>query len=188
MKRIPMSTIHVSRGIAALCRLAGLASLLVAGCAGYQLGTASLYRPDIRTVYVPMFESDTYRQNLGEWLTEAVVKQIERSTPYKVVADPARADSVLIGRLVDENKRVLAETINDDARNLQVELAVQVSWVDRRGESIMPNRSFSVAQQGFLVTVDGNYIPEAGPSVTSANQQIVTQIAEQIVYQMEAPW
>ena len=57
---------------------------LFAGCAGYQMGNRSLYRTDLRTVHVPMFQSDSLRPDLGEWLTEAVIKEIELRTPYKV--------------------------------------------------------------------------------------------------------
>src|ERR1700749_791448 len=69
------------------------------GCVGYHVGTASLYSPDVATVYVPMIESDSYRRDLGERLTEAVVKEIELKTPYKVVNSPD-ADSVLTERLI----------------------------------------------------------------------------------------
>ena len=79
------------------------------GCAGYQLGQRSLYRPDIRTVHVPVVQSDSYRRYLGERLTEAVVKEIELRTPYKVV-DSESADSVLNVRLVSESKRILPRT------------------------------------------------------------------------------
>jgi hypothetical protein len=45
-----------------------------------------------------MFESTSFRRNLGERLTEAVVKR-SKTEPYKVVSDP-NADSVLTGRIV----------------------------------------------------------------------------------------
>jgi hypothetical protein len=162
--------------------------LAASGCAGYQLGAGTLFRPDIRTVHVPMFQSDSWRRNLGEWLTEAVVKEMENRSPYKVVYDPAMADSILTGRVVADYKSVLAETVNDDARNIENSLVVQVSWIDRRGEAIMPSATFSLTQQGFVVVEADNYIPEAGQSVTSANQQIILRIARQIVSQMEAAW
>ena len=106
--------------------------LLLAGCAGYQIGNQSLYPPEIHTVYVPMFQSNSFRRNLGERLTEAVVKEIETKTPYKVVSDP-NADSVLTGRIVDETKHVLVPDLTGDARESQVDMQVQVSWVDRKG-------------------------------------------------------
>ncbi|HEY6562999.1 MAG TPA: hypothetical protein VIY86_00755, partial [Pirellulaceae bacterium] len=58
--------------------------LATCGCAGYYLGSPTLYRPDIATIQIPIFESDSYRRFLGERLTEAVVKQVELKTPYKV--------------------------------------------------------------------------------------------------------
>ena len=66
--------------------LVHLAWLILPGCAGYQLGNANLFVPGIHTVHVPMFQSDTYRRNLSEWLTEAVVKEIE-SAGFKLVAE-----------------------------------------------------------------------------------------------------
>jgi hypothetical protein len=45
-----------------------------------------------------------------------------------------------------------------------------------------------MTQQGFTVLEAGNFVPEAGQSVSSANQKIIAQIARQIVSQMEAPW
>ncbi|HKD37640.1 MAG TPA: hypothetical protein VKB78_12600, partial [Pirellulales bacterium] len=38
------------------------------GCAGYHVGNASLFPADIHTVFVPMFESDSFRRDLGEQL------------------------------------------------------------------------------------------------------------------------
>lgn len=162
--------------------------LMLTGCAGYQVGNQSLFRPDIRTVHVPMFESDSLRRNLGERLTEAVVKEIERQSTYKVVHDPNLADSVLTGRIVAERKGVLAENRNDEPRDIEVDLAVQISWIDRRGETVMPTSSFSLAQQGFSVNQVADFVPEAGQSIATAHQEAISRIAKQIVSQMEAPW
>ena len=74
----------------AFCILHFAMLLLLSGCVGYQVGTGSLYAPDVATVYVPMIESDSYRRDLGERLTEAVVKEIELKTPYKVVEHAGR--------------------------------------------------------------------------------------------------
>ena len=85
-----------------------VAVALLAGCAGYQVGTSSLYSSHVRTVYVPMFQSASYRRNLGERLTEAVMKEIEAKTPYKVVGTP-NADSTLTGRITNETKRTVVQ-------------------------------------------------------------------------------
>jgi hypothetical protein len=164
-----------------------LAVSYLAGCAGYQLGNKSLYRPEIRTVHVPVFESASFRRFLGERLTEAVVKEIELETPYKVISSPD-ADSVLVGRIVDDRRRVIGETINDDPRILGTDMLVTVSWFDRRGEVLSAESSFALAPLSFFTSGSGDFIPEAGQSVTTAQQEAIQSLARQIVQQMETRW
>ena len=50
----------------------------------------------MKTVFV-YFKTQTFRRDLQLMLTEAVEKEIDMRTPYKVVGDPAKADSILRG-------------------------------------------------------------------------------------------
>lgn len=170
-----------------LCLTCGVL-LVASGCAGYQLGNQTLYRADVRTVYVPMFESDSLRRNLGERLTEAVVKEIESKTPFKVISDPNRADSILSGRIISENKAVLAETGTDEPRDVETNLIVVVNWLDRQGFQMSQASTFSLAQQGFSVAQAADFVAEAGQSVSTAQLESIHRIAQQIVSQMENPW
>ena len=114
------------------------------GCAGYRFGDQSLFNtPDIETVHVPVFQSSSFRRDLGEQLTEAVVKEIEKRTPYKVVRDND-ADSLLIGRITQEHKHLLVETINGDQREMETNLVVNVRWVKRRGEVIREGKPIKI--------------------------------------------
>ncbi len=164
-----------------------VASIAMTGCASYQIGTRSLYRPDIRTVYVPMFESDSLRRNLGERLTEAVVKEIELKTPYKVVHRPD-ADSVLTARITSAAKRVVAEQANDIPRNIETDLAVQVNWYDRRGEHLLQDSQFNFIPIDFTAAQSADFTPEGGQSIATAHQEAIQRLAEQIVSQMESRW
>ena len=96
---------------------------LTTGCAGYRWGQRTLYRPDIRSVHVPVFQSDSFRRNLGERLTEAVVKEIQTKTPYRL-ASAETADSVLRGRIISETKRVIAENYYDNPRLVETDFVV----------------------------------------------------------------
>ena len=161
--------------------------LALSGCAGLHVGQQSLYRPEIRTIYVSVFESESFRPNLGERLTEAVVKEIELKTPYKVVHTPD-ADSVLRGRIVLENKRVLAENAFDEPRTIATDMEVEVNWYDRQGGLILRNASFAYSPVAFSVAQVSDLIPEAGQSIATAHQDSVKELAKQIVEQMETPW
>jgi hypothetical protein len=157
------------------------------GCAGYQAGAGSLYAPDVRTVYVPMIESDSYRRDLGERLTEAVVKEIELKTPYKVVNTPD-ADGILSARLIRDTRRTLVENAFDDPRVLENELHAEVRWINRRRQLIVPMQTIAVAPDLVLINQTSNLIPEVGQSVASQQQQAIERLAQQIVSTMEAPW
>ncbi len=163
--------------------------LLVAmtGCAGYQVGTRSLYAPDIQTVYVPIFESDSFRRNLGERLTEAVIKEIELKTPFKVVNSPL-ADSILTGRLRDQTKHVLVESARDQARQSEIDFQVDVTWQNNRGDMIHPPTSLALAPELISFGQSATYVPEGGQSNVSSQHQAITRLAEQIVSTMEMPW
>lgn len=163
------------------------ALVLTAGCAGYQVGYPSLFRPDLRTVHVPVFESDSFRRNLGERLTEAVVKEIEARTPYKVVGS-TDADSILSGRIVAERKRAVAENYNDDVREIETDMTVEVRWISRRGEMLMQRSSMPLGPLSLTISEDSQFFPEAGQSLEVAQQNAINQLAREIVGQMEVWW
>ena len=165
-----------------------LLPILLAGCAGYQIGNRSLYPTHIRTVYVPMFESNSFRRNLGQRLTEAVQKEIELKTPYKVVDTP-EADSILTGRIVNDTKRVLIQGISGNATDIQVKMAVNVSWTDTHQDTaIRGTQSIPLPPEVTAVDGTGSIIPQIGQSVATAQDQAIHRLAEQIVALMEAPW
>ena len=156
-------------------------------CAGYQVGHQTLFRPDIQTIHVPVFESESLRANLGERLTEAVIKEIQDRSPYRVVHTP-NADSILRGRIVRETKLVVAENRNDDARDVATEFTIEVQWIGRRGELLLQRSGIPVPQLNVGITQDAHFIPEAGQSLATAHQESIERLAREIVGQMEIWW
>jgi hypothetical protein len=161
--------------------------ILLSGCAGYRFGAQSLYPVDVQTVYVPMFKSSSFRQDLGEQLTEAVVKEIEKRTPYKVVAN-ADADSVLTGIITSETRHLMVETNNGDSRELEGNLTVKVSWTSRRGDALHKPQDIPIPAEAVDVKASSHFVPEYGQSTATAQLQAIQRLAEQIVSLMEAPW
>jgi hypothetical protein len=174
----------------AICNLLLLLLTLVSnsGCANYRMGARSIYAPDVQTVYVPMIPSNSYRQFLGEWLTEAVVKRIEQVTPYKVVPRREEADSVLTVRINSDMKQVLMESFTDEPRELALTMQVSADWVNRNGQQL--GQPVNVPLPPTLNPIDqsANVYPELGQSVSSGEMRDVQQLAVQIVSMMEAPW
>jgi hypothetical protein len=162
-------------------------AIVFTGCAGYRLGTRTLFRQDIRTVHVPIIRSESFRPEIGVRLTEAVQKEIEDRTPYKIV-DASTADSTLVCRINFDTKRVLTETNTDEPRDLRLTLAAEVNWTDRIGNVLMENRFLPPGETAFYFSEHSDLVPEAGQSITTSQQHAIQRMADHIVDQMEARW
>lgn len=188
-----MKPIDVMIFAAKLRTLVGLTLLgfslasLASGCAGYQLGSASLYNPNIRTIYVPMVRNEGWRHNQGVQLTEALVRTIELRTPYKVVSNPS-ADSVLTCRINSQTKRVIVEAATDEPRAIEEMITVELTWTDRQGNLLMENRFVPQGELAFYFIQGSDFVPEGGQSIATAQQRVVETLADQIVSQMEVRW
>jgi hypothetical protein len=168
------------RASAIVAAFVGMITITFVGCAGYNLGNQYLFRNDIRTVHVPIFESDSNRRFLAQRLTEAVVKQVEQGTPL-TITDPSVSNSFLRGRLIRDQKNTVTENQFDDARAVRTSFRVEIDWVDRAGVPLMPRRSV-IIDQGV------EFIPEGGQSLATAQQTLIDRIAREVVGQMEMPW
>jgi len=164
--------------------------LVLPGCmglSGYQVGSRSLFGLDIQTVYVPMVESDPTRRHFAEQLTEAICKQIEERSPYKVVGRPS-ADSVLECRIISKNQWVSLVDPSNDPRQKSSELAVEIRWRDRRSQDIRHFDPLTWSDSIAQMSASDAMVAEFGHSLLTSEQKQIDRIANQIVGMMESPW
>ena len=157
------------------------------GC-GYNQGSGeadgyrwqSLYRQDVRTVAVPVFTTRSFERGTEFNLTEAVVKQVEATTPYKVVPRE-RADTILEGQVVDVSVGALS-TDPDSAipQEQMLGLTVDFTWKDLRSGRIL------VERRGFEQTA--TYYPTLGEGRFVGRQQAIERLALAIVQELQADW
>jgi len=131
---------------------------------------------------VPIFENRTFTPGLEFEITEAVVKQIELRTPYKVVSGP-EAQTVLEGRIVAAGE---SQTIRGRSTGLPQEvmsrIVVDLAWKDpHRGEVLMEREGFAVV---------GHALP-AGPVNEQAEvgqREAIVRLAARIADAMRDAW
>ncbi len=174
----------VRYGLRWLCVFGGLFVGIVAGCLGYNVGPA--FSPGVRTVAVPIFKSDQFRRGIEFQLTEAVQKEL-KLRGLQIAKDPY-AETRLTGQIVSYRKDLLSESAFDDARELQLSLAVMVTWEDVRTGQILNQQEISLPPEALYLTSNASFAPEIGQSLATANQQVVDQVARDIVNKMEMPW
>jgi hypothetical protein len=156
----------------------------LAGC-GYMVG--SIYGPEVRTVEVPIFQNDTFRRGIEYQLTEAVQREIQSRTPYRLAKGPG-TDTRLTGRIVDVRKDVLGETNFDDPRELQVSYAIRVTWEDLRSGRLLASEDVPIQTDALPLVGQAEFAPEVGQSLATATNDAVNRLAARIVNMMEVPW
>ena len=162
------------------------ACLLVwtSGC-GYHIGNG--FDQEIRSVHVPIFTSDLFRRDVNLELTEAVQREIMSRTPFKLsTAD--RADTRLIGHVVEIRKDVLGETQFDDPRQLQLGIALEILWEENGTGNLLVRQQLGIDASARQLLTQANFAPELGQSYATAKHEAITRLARRVVDLMEAPW
>lgn len=153
--------------------------LMAAGC-GYS--TRGLYPSDIHTVHVPIFQSTGLRRDYEFQLTEKVIKEIEKQTPFKVVRE-GDADTTLKGTIVNLYKSPFGEDGYDNPRGGAMVLAVDVSWVDNRSGQVL-----NASNRSFTMQIVEPYTIDLAESQATAMDAALGQMADHIVTLLQAPW
>ena len=168
-----------------LSHAVGLASLLLISGCGYTVGNG--FNPDVKTVSVPIFENDTFRRGIEVQLTEAVQKEIQKRTPYRL-AKGLNADTRLTGRIVQTRKDVLGENQFDDPRELQLSLMIVTKWENLRTGEVLAVQEVPLSPTAIPLTSQTEFAPEVGQSLATGTQDAIDQLARRIVNMMETPW
>jgi hypothetical protein len=220
-----MSTFSRRRFLA-LGATASLAALV--GCRsgytflGYQVGADALYDPNIRTVYVPIFNNRSFQttpyRGFEVAVTEAVIREIGKTTTFRHTSDCDKADTELLGNIVSIQKNFFNLNQQNMIREGEIMVTVDVVWRDLRDGTILSNPRRAPRPGVFNPQLDepplpfdpnvppppdireleaprpqrivatGRLIPELGETNATASTRIHNQIAVQIVSMMERKW
>ncbi|MDX2131468.1 MAG: LptE family protein [Planctomycetota bacterium] len=153
--RFPVSLLAVSLFPVSLLALSLLSVSVLApvGCAadprqGYSF--ASTYPDGIESVRVPVFENYTYEPGLDAEVTEAIIKELQRSSSLRVVQGDAAA-SVLKGVITGVDLRRLSlDRQTGFAQELAVTITVDFEWRDARSGKVLAARSNFRATDTFV--------------------------------------
>ena len=164
-----------------MCRVAVLvvAAACLAGC-GYSV--KELYPDEYHTVASPIFDNRTFYRQVEFELSEAIKKEIEKRTPYKIAA-PAQAQTILQGTITKIEQDLIARRDPGGVpEQVEVTIWIDFEWKDlRSGEMIVSRRGFSGV---------GWYAPTTPVSETYSVAQhlAVERLARDVVSEMRSDW
>jgi hypothetical protein len=176
-----VSRLRLAAWVAGLAILsAGFASCSQDPTQGYS--TRSTFRSGIKTVAVPIFQSDSYTRDVEFELTDALVKEIEARTPYKVT-DDGRADTILTGRIRSIKLDQLSKSrLTGLSEEVIVSVTIDFQWKDlRNGRTLVDRQEFAG---------HGLFVPSrpSGEPIELGQFAAVQQLARDVVAEMRANW
>ena len=140
------------------------------------------YDRDIRTVSVPVFENQTFAHGLEYDLTEAIIKEIHRSTPWKVAVGD-QADAALSGAVTNvRNRRLSTQADSGLVQEMAVELTVSFEWKRRASGEIL------VARRGFRSGESFVPVPDVAERIEMGQRAAVQEMAVRIVRELRSGW
>jgi hypothetical protein len=162
--------------------MAAAALLFCGGCGGTRgYSKEWLYPTNVESVYVEMFENDSFRRGLEFTLTDAVAKRIESETPYKIVSDRDLADTVLSGKITSWSEDVLSyEKQTGRPMQEQADVVAVVTWKNlKTGQLMLDNKSVSNSM---------TFSEFQNQSFEYASAVAANRLAERVVEQMQNKW
>jgi hypothetical protein len=141
----------------------------------------SLFPEEVRSVYVEMFDSRSFRRGVEYELSDALAKRIEAETPYKIISSRDRADTIISGQILSIGESWVS-TEREVGRALEKEVEVQavVNWKNlKTGELLIDNQS---------VSASASYSEWQNQSFRYASTLAANNLARRIVELMEKEW
>jgi len=141
----------------------------------------SLFPEEVRSVYVEMFDSRSFRRGVEYELSDALAKRIEAETPYKIISSRDRADTVISGQILSIGESwVSSEREVGRALEKEVEVQAVVNWKNlKTGELLIDNQS---------VSASASYSEWQNQSFRYASTLAANNLARRIVELMEKEW
>ena len=169
-----------SSALALLCLC--LCAFFVAGCSGIAgYSDESLFPQDVESVRLEMFDNQTFRRGVEFQLSDALSKRIEVDTPYKIVTDADRADTVIGGQIVSIEE--LALSVDRDIGSvLESEVLVRavVNWKNLKTGDLMIDHQ--------TVSASASYSVYQMQDFKYASTLAANNLARKIVELMEGGW
>ena len=154
----------------------------ICGCAqmsGYS--NDSLFPENVSSVYVEMFENETFWRNVEYDLSDALAKRIETDTPYKIVTSRNRADTIISGK-ISSIRQSLPTIERETGRALEKEIEIRavVNWKNlKTGQLLIDSRT---------AFASASYSEFQNQGFRYASGLAANKLAQRIVELMEKKW
>jgi len=161
------------------CMILGISALAFIGCSGYS--SESLYDNSVRSVYLQMFDNQSFQRDIEYQLTDGLAKRIEADTPYKIVSNKNKADSIIFGQITSAStSAITTERQTGRALENEVTITAVVTWKNlKTGQMII---------EKMPISASASYSQWQSQGFTYGSTLAANNLAKRIVEFMEKKW
>ncbi len=142
----------------------------------------SLYPKQYQSIAIPMFQNSTMTRDVELMLTDAIIKEIQVRSPYRVV-DSHVAETILTGTITSMKLSTVSRSQTTGLDNeVLVKAVLDFEWYDQiNGNRIVGRKNFA-SSAVFIPSRPSSEPLEIGQFA------VVQQLASDIVDQLQASW
>jgi len=143
---------------------------LVTGCAGYRLGPVNGQSAGARSVQINPIANRTVEPHLGEAITAALRKQVQRDATFRL-ATHGDGDIVVTGTVTNYHRKELSFVANDvlTVKDYRITLTAQITARERTSGRVLLDQP-----------VTGQTLLRVGDDLASAERQALPLLAEDL--------
>lgn len=157
-------------------------AVVLAGCGYHVSGHADLLPKNIKTIAVPAFSNVTTRYQLARLLPEDITREFLSRTRYAVVADPAQADAVLTGTLVNAFAYPTTADPQGRATGVQAIVTLQLTLTDRGTGAVIWSNSAAEFREQYEISVDpAQYFDESSTAMIRLSRDVARSVVSAIL-------
>lgn len=165
-----------------LCLAALLVVLLSVGCGYHTAGKASLIPTDVKTIAVPGFVNQTQTYHIESTLTQAVVREFNTRTRYRIVSDPDGADAVLRGTVLSTQLAPVTYDSNTGrASSALVTVNMKVVLTAKDGKVLYQNSNYVYREQYQVSRELSSFFEEEGPAVDRLSRDFARTLVSNVL-------
>lgn len=141
-------------------------TLLLSGCGYHTVGAATHLPPTVRTLAVPVFSTRAQAFHTEFAFTQAVIRELDTRTKYRIIQDPSAADAVLTGTILAQSASPLTyDSSSGQTSSYLITVTARVVLTARDGRILYQNDALAYRDQ-YQSTQDlSGFIQEDSPAV-----------------------
>ena len=177
------AAIALGVGLASTLTLTLILILISTGCGYHRAGNAVELPQNIHSIAIPGFVSHSQTFRVEQLLTDAVVREFNARTQYRVIHEASGdADAVLKATVLSASANPLVyDSTSGRAVSALVTVSVQVTLTDRQGKVLFENPSYLFHDQYEISSDLPSFFQEDSPAVDRLSRDFARTLVANIL-------